>query len=304
MADSTLYRINGSNQKAIQKDGHTILMGREGKQLDLSYGGQFGWSPRLGRLVDGKHYSEWISNQAYVSRNIIAIVLQYPKFFDYMPNPEKWIAIYKSLMETQAEAITGFQAGLTITVEEHAVGGGGEMQLEPTDSKRARTEVTYKWRERLGMPISTFLEAYMDYGIMNHETKTALLGLSEEYETDLYTADYYTGTVLYIEPDITHRQVVKSWLVTNLFPQSNGDITAQADKTQPGQMLEIESNHGGISMYNSSVNEFAEKLLKRLNENSVDPNRAVLFVNPDNPIDPTLDGLTEVGAFKSAKVDE
>jgi len=304
MAESKLYRISGTNMNAVQKDGHTELTGRSGKVLDLAYGGQFGWSPRLGRLDGAKHFSEWISNQAYVSRNIIAIVLQYPKAFDHLPDSAKWIATYKALMETQAEAITGFQAGLTLSVEEHAVGGGGEQQLEVTDSKRARTEVTYKWRERIGMPISSFLEVYMDYTIMNHETKTALIGLLKEFETDLYTADYYTGTVLFIEPDITHRQAVKAWLTTNLFPQTNGDITAKADKNQPGEMLEIESNHGGISVYNKAVLEFADKILAKFNEYAVDPNKATLFVDPDNAIDPVLSDITEVGAFKNAKVDE
>ena len=171
---------------AVENSEYSETIGKKGKMLDLSYGGQFGWSPRLGRLDGTKHFAEWISNQAYVSRNIVAIVLQYPKVFDFLPNSEKWISTYKAIMETQAESITGFQAGLTLTVEEHAVGGGGEQQLEVTDSKRARTEVTYKWRERIGMPISSFLEAYMDYGIMNHETKTALVGLYSTFYYSVY----------------------------------------------------------------------------------------------------------------------
>jgi len=305
---SELYRI----PDAIQSDGHTILAGNEGKSLDLSYGGQFGWSPRLGRIVDVKHYSEWISNQAYISRNVISITLQYPKAFDFMgESSEKWRKIYKALMETQAESITGFQAGLTVETEGHAVGGGGEEQLEVTDVKRARTEVTYKWRDRLGNSISNFLETYIRYCIMDPETKTALLGTLDTYpvgadgKPDVYTADYQTGTVLYIEPDITHKQVIKAWLVTNLFPQGTGDIIAKFDKNQPGEMSELEINMGGISRYGKAVNEFATVLLTKLNSVEVDPTKATLLVDPENPVDAKLaDSDNTVGIFRNSKVDD
>jgi hypothetical protein len=57
--------------------------------LDLTYGGQFGWSPNL---------TEWVSNQGYVRRNLVCILLEAPKFFSLMPNRQKWVECLRSLL--------------------------------------------------------------------------------------------------------------------------------------------------------------------------------------------------------------
>jgi len=101
--------------------------------LDLRYGGQNGYFAKIGNVgADGKNYEEWISNQAYIQRNIIPIVLRTPKFFNYMPDPAKWVETYKALIELHPLTITGLTSGLTVETDEHAIGGAGEMQEEIT----------------------------------------------------------------------------------------------------------------------------------------------------------------------------
>ena len=88
--------------------------------LDLRLGGQNGYSPQL---------TAWVSNQAYVQRNMTALVIEAPVGFQYMPDPGFWVGAFKALIELHPKSITGFARGLETEWVENAVGGGGEMQL-------------------------------------------------------------------------------------------------------------------------------------------------------------------------------
>lgn len=82
--------------------------------LNLAHGGQNGVHAKIGTVIDGKNYDEWMSNQAYISRNIIPIVIRYPKFFDLLPDSKKWIEAYKALIELHPLSIEGLSSGLTV----------------------------------------------------------------------------------------------------------------------------------------------------------------------------------------------
>lgn len=253
----------------------------EEKMINVEYGGQFGYSPKLGRIdADGKNYSEWISNHKYVSKNVIAVVIQAPRFFDFMPDPDKWVKSFKSLIELHSKSIEGLTSGLTAEFSENAVGGAGEMQEEISDVKRARSTITHTWEEKAGKPINRFLTDWIRYGMMDPDTKTALVGTLEGYETDLYTPDYYTATVLYFEPDITGRNVVEAWLCTNMAPKSNGEVTGKRDLTTAGETKELPIEFTSITMYNQSVNTLARNILNEMNSiNKVDPHTLPTFVS-------------------------
>jgi hypothetical protein len=63
------------------------LNGTTAPMLDFSYGGQHGYSPNL---------VEWVSNQAYIRRNLICILLEAPGFFQLMQDPTVWVRSLKS----------------------------------------------------------------------------------------------------------------------------------------------------------------------------------------------------------------
>ena len=82
--------------------------GTNSEVLNLKFGGQFGWSPNL---------TEWVSNQAHVARNLIPILLEAPKFFNLMPNPNVWVETLRALVELHCTSIEGFDAGLEVETE-------------------------------------------------------------------------------------------------------------------------------------------------------------------------------------------
>lgn len=244
--------------------GTGYAMGSTSPMLDLTFGGQFGWSPNI---------AQFVSNQSYVRRNIICLLMEAPRFFMQMPNPEIWIAALKSLVETHARTIEGFNMGLEVEWEEHPVGGAGEMQQEITNVTRARTTPSFTFVEKYGMPIQTFLQNWIQYGMMDPDTKYPLIATisnTANIPTDML-ADWYTGTILVIEPDPTHTRVVKAWLTTNFMPKGTGEIIGKRDLTVAHELNTITIEFSGITQVGLGVNAFAQSVLNDISLTSANP---------------------------------
>lgn len=243
--------------------------GATAPMLDLSNGGQFGWSPNL---------YEWVSNQAYVRRNLICILLEAPTFFQIMPDPEKWVQCLKSLVELHPRTIEGFNAGLTVEYDEHPVGGAGEVQHEVIDVKRAHSEPVFTYVEKYGMPIQTFLSQWIRYGIMDPDTKFAMVGtLAANRPTDMLS-DWNSMTCLFIEPDPTHQFVQKSWITTNMKPKGTGEIIGKRDLTSASELLNLSVEFTGISQFNLGTDTFAQLILNQINIVNANPYLRPAFV--------------------------
>ena len=262
--------------------------------LDLKFGGQHGWSPNL---------VEWVSNQGFTSRPLVCIVLEAPRMFTQMADSEKWIASYKALFELHSRSIEGFNAGLKVDTEEHPVGGAGEVQQEYVNVTRERTQPKHTFIEKYGRPIQTLLDYWIRYGMMDPDTKFALMGTMNKPDVKDLLADWYTGTNLYIAPDPLHKRVDKAWITTNMFPLSNGDITAKRDLTSSQELLTLDIEFAGISATGLGVAKFAQEILDKISTNNADPFMRPSFVDKISPdVDATSTatssyrgGLEEVG---------
>lgn len=251
-------------------DNKAFSRGRTAPMLDLTYGGQMGFAPDL---------TEWVSNQAYVRRNVFCLLLEAPRFFRYLPNPEKWVSTLRALVELHPRTIEGLNAGLTVEVAETPVGGGGEMQEEFTDVKRARTQPVFTFDEKYGMPIQTFLREWITQGLMDPDSKVANVGtLAGSRPTDML-ADQYAMTCAFIEPDPTHRKVMKSWIVTNMFPKGTGDIVGKRDLTSASELTSLNIEFTGVSQYNLGTNILAQSLLDNINISNANPYLRPSFIS-------------------------
>lgn len=251
--------------------------------LDLTYGGQHGWAPNL---------KEWISNQAYVRRNLVPVLLEAPRFFTLMPDPQKWVSTLKSLIELHCRSIEGFNAGLTVDTDEHPVGGGNEMQQEVINVTRARTEPSFTFIEKYGRPVQTFLKHWIQYALMDPETKYALVGTLENNPDDML-ADWFSMTCLFFEPDPTHRKVVQAWLTTNMYPKETGEIIGKRDLTAASEILTLTIPFTGISQYGLGVNLFAQKILDGINHTNSNP-----YLRPSFIDDVSSDVLAAAEGYK------
>lgn len=238
--------------------------------LDLKNGGQQGWSPNL---------VEWTSNQAYVSRPLHCIMLEAPRMFTKMPDSQKWIASLKSLFELHAYAIEGFNAELKVETDTHDVGGAGEKHHEITNVTREASTPKFTFIEKYGRPIQTLLDYWIRYGLMDPETKFALLGTLNNQDVKDMLADWYSATCLFIVPDPLHKTVDKAWLTTNMFPTSTGQITGKRDLKSGQEILTLDIEFPGISQYGLGVNKFAQTILDQINTTNADPFMRPSFVN-------------------------
>ena len=242
--------------------------------MNLKNGGQQGWSPNL---------TEWVSNQSYVSRPLVCILLEAPRMFTVMPDSQKWISSLKAMFELHARTIDGMQAGLKVETDDHPVGGAGELQQEVVNVTRERSTPKFTFIEKYGRPIQTLLDYWIRYGLMDPDTKFALLGTMNKPEVKDLLADWYSATCLFIVPDPLHKKVDKAWITTNMFPLSNGEITAKRDLTTSQEILTLDIEFSGISQFGFGVNQFAQTILDNINTTNSDPLMLPSFVKRISP---------------------
>ncbi len=243
--------------------------GYDAPMLDVRAGGQNGYAPIL---------TEWVSNQAYVAKQMICLLIEAPRGFAYLPDPDFWVGALKALVERQPKSITGMQAGLKVDVVENAVSGGGEMQQDMIDVKRDRTVPVFVWIDKYGRPIQTLLHEWITNMLADPDTKVPnICTIDGVRPTDLL-ADMHSATMLFFEPDPTHTRVLKAWLSTNMYPMSTGDITAKRELSTAMESGEISVEFSALSQSSLGVRMFAQALLNSINITNANPNLAPAFM--------------------------
>lgn len=238
--------------------------GRQNTMIDLRTGGQMGYAP---------DYANYLSNQAYVRRNLIPILIEAPRGFRLMREPEKWYATLRALVELHAISIDGFQSMLEVEVQETSpVGGGGEMHQDFTNVTRQRSNPVFRWNEKYGMPVQAFLRAWIQYLIMNPESKVADIatigGITKP--TDML-ADMYSMACLFVEPDPTHTKVVKSFLCTNMFPMNSGELTGRRELSAAGEPVTYDIPFTAITQFGPGVDTMAQSILDSISIENANP---------------------------------
>jgi hypothetical protein len=158
-----------------------------------------------------------------------------------------------------------------VETESHDVGGAGEKQHEVVNVTREASTPKFTFIEKYGRPIQTLLDYWIRYGLMDPETKFALLGTLGDASPKDLLADWYSATCLFIVPDPLHRTVDKAWLTTNMFPTSTGQITGKRDLKSGQEMLTLDIEFPGISQVGLGVNKFAQEILDNINITNADP---------------------------------
>ncbi len=231
------------------------------------FGGQAGYMMRIGREVDGVIYEEWLNSTPYISTNLIPFVMEYPDFLSFLPEPDKWKKIYKNLWETHPMTITGFNSGLSVEVDETPFGRSEMFQMF-TAVKRARTTVSTTYKERANKAFVKIFDVLIRYGMSDPDVlKPLVANLLTQDDLDkinIYSPFFFTGMVLFVEPDILRRKAVDSWLTFNLFPMGNGDRTGQFQINAAGEGKELSIEWAGITLPHEHISDLAQAMLDTL----------------------------------------
>lgn len=252
--------------------------GRLPPVLTMAQQGQFGQQVEM---------AGYVSSTPYVRKNLIVKVLEVPRGFNDLDEPQDWIAAYKSLIETHAKRVEGFQAQLTVDVVSTPFGGAGEEIESPSDVKRQRSSPSFTWVDKYGRPIATFWDQYIMELIGDPISKTPNVMTRAQMRNvklpDLLP-DYIGGTIIVFEPDPTFTLVDKAWLVTNFWPKSGAPVEGIRDLTSSGDMSEFSIEFANICQVGLGVNKLAQRLLNEMNLTGTNPNNRDAFIQAVDPL--------------------
>lgn len=249
-------------------EGRAYNRGTSNPVLNATYGGMNGYSA---------DYREWVNNAAYVQRNVFALLLEAPAFFQLLTDANIWVSTLRAMVELHPRTIEGLNMGLTVETGETPVGGAGEMQEEVTNVTRQRSNPVFTYNDKYGRPFQRFLEYWITYGLMDPASKVANIGTLSNYPADMLP-DRYAMTVLFIEPDPTHRKAIKTWLCTNMFPKGTGDITGRRDLTTGNPIPDLNVEYTALTQVGVGVDLLGQKMMDYLNITNANPNMRSAFL--------------------------
>ena len=239
--------------------------------LDLNYGGLTGAMPRFGYVdpKSGKYYGEWINATPYVRENIIPVMLTYPKALDFIPDKERWIGMFKAALEVEAQSITGLNTSRSLETGDGGKITGGQSFEVPTKVSIAASNISYTWKERMGRPFGKWLDFWLEYLIQDPFTRRAKITRYLEDPTSnedfiMYTPDFYTVTMLYIEPSNQMTTVEQAWLSFNMMPKVGGNREGKREVDAAGETIDLSVEFTNIVIDTDCVKRLAKAILPRL----------------------------------------
>lgn len=253
--------------------------------VDLRTGGQGGYI---------NDFRSFISNSSYVRRHVIPILLEYPRGFDYLDQPEVWKGILKALVEEHAKSIEGLNGSISMSFVETPFGASGEMQEDFSQVTRARSQVTFTWVEKQGRPIQEFLNYWIYYLFAHPDTQTPMIGSLPQNKDKYFDflPDFNTMSMIFIEPDPFMKRVSEAWLIVNMAPKGSGDLQGSRNISDAMQQRELSIEFTGMQMMSNGVRMFAQSLLDRLSFTGLDAqNRRSSIETTIADLDEVKDGL-------------
>lgn len=270
--------------------------GQSAPVMNLAHGNQFGYMP---------HYGEMVSTTPFVRQNMIPVLMTIPKGFDDLPNKDDNVNALKALMEQRALSITGINDNLTVGTDTSPFGPTEVVEV-PTGVSRDQLNPSYSWQEVEGRAISNFWYNYILMLIENPDIRApgAIATAQGSTRTDRLM-DYYSFTMLYIEPNINMNRAVNALLIGNMFPKSTGNREMGFDKTASHQISTVDVDFSGLTQRGYGVKDLAQNILDRMNYIGADPRAQKAFTEKlvDADVDASVSGILGgvVDAVQGAK---
>tara|TARA_Y100001956_G_scaffold82973_1_gene107803 strand:+ start:202733 stop:203590 length:858 start_codon:yes stop_codon:yes gene_type:complete len=249
-----------------------------------AHAGQFRVAP-TNIIGTGQHgyitkLSEYNKGYAYVRRSVIPVVISLPRMFDELNDPEVWYATGKEMLETGCKEISGLNATLSHQHVETQLNRASSMMHTPGKSTIAQSNVNTVITEKDGQPNSRYLEAWISLGLDDPNTgRPGIAALVDDSVTLRLTPSFVSATVMYIEPDPFHREVVRAWLMLNMMPKSAGTIEGKYDEFNSRDPLDLSIDWTGFHHMGDAVDQYAQELLRESSIAGAVASREALWIN-------------------------
>lgn len=204
-------------------------------------------------------------------QNLIVMVLDYPRGFDDLPNPQQWIEAYNALLTDLPTSMEGFQWTQTPEWSDVEVGGTGDNHQVLTGMKYSPTEISTPVYERRGYVIERFVKGYWDMLGMEVDTKRpGVVALPQNANKDIIiTNDYRGGVIIAFEPDEEMRKVHKAQIVYNVCVKDGLESTGKRDLNGSKELVQYTLNWTGTAVRDKGALKVAQMLLELMTSNSV-----------------------------------
>lgn len=263
--------------------------------LDIKHGGQWGALPAMGALDNGASINEWMHDQQYLKRDLIPIVISVPKMFELFPNTDSWKQAVKAMLEVHAKTIDGLNSSLSVNKTDKELGLSGAKFEEVSDVTRESSSVAITVDEKYGNPFEILLDVWIRYGLLDPDLKAPLITriASEDLLPNVWSPEWYAMSAIFIEPDVLLRKPIHAWLVNNMFPDANPDITGKKDKNsgRDGKTISITLGGFAIPHTNKRVMKLAKQVLTNLELWNKDPEDMLLPVDKIDESIANVDGV-------------
>jgi len=203
-----------------------------GEALDLRYGGLNGYLPNISKDVGGVMHGNYISNTPAVAGTVHAILLDYPKFFDFCGDEVAKILIAQlsEFVSSHSEVIDGINDSETLEFDDSTkIGKTGESIHAVTGGKLTPTAPVFTVTEKVGQPIRRLMRFIQRYGIHDVYSDGPLARTLPEFESKPWTSDMNSFSILVYELDETNTSVINAQIVINMKPISIGEYVLKKD---------------------------------------------------------------------------
>ena len=256
----------------VGKEGYGVYSPNPEATVDISAleSGQQGISTNI---------AGYASNTAHMRKNIIAVLHEAPTGFQYLPNPEKWVAALKAMIELHSNSIEGLNATITTEYGEEIMGSAGEVMETESNATRERSIPVHTLTEKYGIPFNTLLTVWSTMLILDPDTNYPLIFSSGVDLPPEVLADFNSMTVLYFEPDATGTKVIRAWLCANMKPKTAGEVVGSRDLSTGAEITQYNIEFTAFTQVGAGVIALAQSYLDSMNATGVNPNLAPSFIS-------------------------
>lgn len=246
---------------------------------------------------------KYVTNASRLRRNLIARVMEYPRWVDYMPNPAVWRQAIKTFIEVHS-TFSGLDKGLTAEYVQTQQGRNNRQQSEAGLVTEAQSSITHTGVDKDGKVFQNMFSAWLIYGVCDPQTGHPGIAAINPNVPD-FLPDMYSMTVLYFEPDAYQRKVVNAWWCTNMAPESNGPDIGERDPNSGPQTNELSISFTSQQQTGWGVMQAAQQELQRMKLNGLRPMTRKMWATPgqqhEGGPNPDVDGT--LGGYRSVADD-
>lgn len=230
--------------------------GETARQAGLIHGGFNGYAVP---------WTAWVHNAMYTSRPMLTFLLQAPLAFKLLPDSQRYISTLRSLVETIRHRVDGINLRLDVQTDtSQKVGRAGQTFEVFLNTTVTESNVSMSWWERPGLPVYNFFQFWIRTLMADPETGYAAISTYAGTEAYDGLPDMYTMSMLFVEPDVTHRYCVKAVVGVNMFPKTTGDNEMRYDADNVSQVQEVTIEFSGFYHNTTGTRALGQRMLSSI----------------------------------------